>query len=171
LVGRKWSSGFAAWSGALRGIKAAKSETSVQQVKSRQQWLSQPLAGFAVTNQSGRLDGVRTFQCRCVCMASPDPTVACSSVVRQMRSRVSARRALAAVLVPVMRRGEVRCRAADFIYSLPSTSISSSDGSAQRKPTKRQRISGSSGAAFACTSSSNAGANSAWQARSYRSLM
>ena len=56
LVGRKCSSGFPAWSGALRGVKAAKSETSVEKFKSRQQWLSQPLAGFAFTNQSGRLD-------------------------------------------------------------------------------------------------------------------
>ena len=53
----KCSSGFPAWSGALRGVKAAKSETSVQKFKSRQQWLTQPLAGFAVTNQSGRQDG------------------------------------------------------------------------------------------------------------------
>jgi hypothetical protein len=57
LVGRECSSGFPAWSGALRGVKAAKSETSVQKFKFRQQWLSQPLAGFAVTNQSGRQDG------------------------------------------------------------------------------------------------------------------
>jgi hypothetical protein len=57
LVGRKCSSGFPAWSGALRGVKAAKSETSVQKFKSRQQWLSQPLAGFAVTNQSREQDG------------------------------------------------------------------------------------------------------------------
>ena len=57
LVGRKCSNGFTAWSGALRGVKAAKSETSVQKFKSRQQWLSHPLPGFAVTNQSGRQDG------------------------------------------------------------------------------------------------------------------
>jgi hypothetical protein len=58
LVGRECSSGFPAWSGALRGVKTAKSETSVQKFKSRQQWLSQPLAGFAVTNQSGWQDTV-----------------------------------------------------------------------------------------------------------------
>src|SRR4051812_38324353 len=39
---------------AARG--SPKRETSVQKFKSRQQWLSQPLAGFAVTNQSGRED-------------------------------------------------------------------------------------------------------------------
>jgi hypothetical protein len=36
--------------------EAAKSETPVQKFKSRQQWLSQPLAGFAVMNQSGQED-------------------------------------------------------------------------------------------------------------------
>jgi hypothetical protein len=53
---RKCSSGFPAWSGALRGVKAAKSETSVQKFKSRRQSLSQPTPGFEFANQSGRPD-------------------------------------------------------------------------------------------------------------------
>jgi hypothetical protein len=41
----------------LVGTDSAQSESSVKKVKCRQQSLSQPLAGFAVTNQSGRQDG------------------------------------------------------------------------------------------------------------------